>query len=394
MTTKVYQDISEFADQVATFQAAVCGERFVRHSGICGFDGFIDTFIKMEQPSTMAEFGPKVSAAAGIAASYVSEHQGDKFGGNGPLIAAALSDIYSNAIDVTYIGAMGDAEVLPIYQEALGAKMTQLYTLAEPAHSDCLEFEDGKVMLCDMRSCAEITWERLIERVGADALDAHLLASGFIGAVNWGKLPHVGTIWKKLSERLKQLGVPAKQTVFFMDLAEFEQRPMADRKELLELVGEITQQCHTLLSFNLKEAWQMTETLGGDFHGRNTPEAVAECAAFLRSHIDADRIIIHPNDGAACASAEGCVYIPGPYCKKPLISIGAGDNFGAGCLAACIEGMDDLGILIAGNCASGHFVRSGRSASFADMSALLDAWLLNSLPERLPVVDTLAAVSV
>ena len=88
------------------------------------------------------------------------------------------------------------------------------------------------------------------------------------------------------------------------------------------------------------------------------------------------------------------MYIPGPYCKKPLISIGAGDNFGAGCLAGCIEGMDDLGILIAGNCASGHFVRSGRSASFADMSALLDAWLLNSLPERLPVVDTLAAVSV
>lgn len=34
----------------------------------------------------------------------------------GPLIAAALSDIHKRDIDITYIGAMGDKEVLPIYQ--------------------------------------------------------------------------------------------------------------------------------------------------------------------------------------------------------------------------------------------------------------------------------------
>ena len=215
------------------------------------------------------------------------------------------------------------------------------------------------------------------------AVEAQLLKSRFIGAVNWGKLPHVGTIWKNLALRLKELGVPAKQVPFFMDLAEFEQRPMADRHDLLELVSEVTQQCHTLLSFNLKEAWQMAETLGGDFKGRKDPGSVAECAVYLRERIDADRIIIHPNDGAACASADGCVYVPGPFCQKPLVSVGAGDNFGAGCLAACLEGMDDTRLLLAGNCASGYFVRSGRSASFEDMCDFLNRWMDGTLPERL-----------
>jgi sugar/nucleoside kinase (ribokinase family) len=137
------------------------------------------------------------------------------------------------------------------------------------------------------------------------------------------------------------------------------------------------------LSFNLKEAWQMGEVFGGAYHGRKDADSVAELATFLKSRIAVDRVIIHPNNGAACASASGTVYVPGPYCREPLISTGAGDNFGAGCLAAALQGLDDAGIVLAGNCASGHFVRSGRSASFADMAKLLDAWVDGTLGERL-----------
>lgn len=383
MEIKVYKNIVELGDEVAQFQKAVAGRRPVQHKGICGFDGFIDTFITMKQPATMADFGPRVAAAAGIAASYEAEHKGDKFGGNGPLIASALSDIFSNEIDLTYIGAMGAEAVLPIYREALEGKIRKLHTLAEPAHSDCLEFEDGKVMLCDMRSCAEITWDRLVEKVGPDQLEAALRDCRFIGAVNWGKLPHVGEIWTNLAKQLAASGVPEKQVTFFMDLAEFEQRPMEDREKLLALLPSITGQCHTMLSFNLKEAWQMADSFDGDFHGQKAPQAVADLAVFLQEHIDVDRIIIHPNDGAACASADGCTYLPGPYCQKPLISTGAGDNFGAGCIAACIEGFDNLGILLAGVCASGHYVRSGNSPSFDEMSKLLNLWLEGNVPERI-----------
>lgn len=352
-------------------------------SGICGFDGFIDTFIRLEQPASMAEFGPKVTAAAGIAASYPARHLGDKFGGNGPLYAAGLNDIHEGKIEITYIGAMGREEILPIYREALESKTCKLYSLADPAHSDCLEFTDGKVMLCDLSACAEITLERLLEVVGEAELDEALASADFIAAVNWGKLVNVGAIWTYLAERSKALGRPAKQVHCFMDLAEFEGRAVADIEGLIARMQGITAQFQTMLSFNLKEAWQMGAFFGEDFTGRKDADSVAALAGLLRERIEVDRIIIHPNDGAACASERGVVYVPGPFCKEPLISTGAGDNFGAACLAAALHGLDDAGILLAGNLASGHFVRSGRSASFQAMLEMTEAWSSGTLSERL-----------
>lgn len=381
--SKAYHEISELGDALPGLIQQIRKDSVDNCSGIVGFDGFIDTFIRLENPSTMAELGPKIEAAAGIAASYPVQHLGDKFGGNGPLFASAMCGIHGSGIDLTYIGAMGRDAILPIYQQALGKKATQLYSLADPAHSDCLEFEDGKVMLSDLRSCAEITWERLLECVGAETLDALLRSSQFIGAVNWGKLIHVGEIWENLAERLQVLGIEAKSVPFFMDLAEFEQRPRADVEALLERLPKITAQCHTLLSFNLKEAWQMGAFFDGDFSGKKDPESVAELAGFLREKIEVDRIIIHPNNGAACASHQGTIYVPGPVCQKPLISTGAGDAFGAGCLSATLKGMDDLGLLLCGVCTSGYFVRTGEYPSFEQIAAFIERWQEGPLPERL-----------
>jgi len=372
-----------FAENILNFARQIANRGTPRMAGICGFDGFIDAFIQMQSPSTMDVFGPKVKAAAGMAASYPVHHLGNKFGGNGPLIAVALHDIFCGEVDISYIGALGKGSVLPIFHDALAGKMKNLYTLAEPAHSDCIEFKDGKIMLSDMRSCAEVCWERLLECVGEERMDALLKESRFIAAVNWGKLIHVGSIWENIAQRLEALGVAKKEVVFFMDLAEFEQRPQQDWLELVKLVGKITVQCHTLLSFNLKEAWQMAGAFQGDFHGRKTPQDVAELAVFLKKYIDVDRILIHPNDGAACASAEGCIYVPGPFCQEPLISTGAGDNFGAGCLSGVLSGMDDLGILLSGVCASGYFVRTGRSPSYQEIGCLASLWAEGKLPERL-----------
>ncbi len=379
----IYRDVRSLAPVVAELKAKTSVPAAGRLSGLCGFDGFIDTFVRLQTPPSMAEFGPKVTAAAGVAASYPVRHLGDKFGGNGPLFVAALNDICSGQIDVTYIGAMGQGEVLPIFQSALGGKTKRLYTLAAAAQTTCLEFTDGKIMLNDMAACGEVTWKALLASVGQAALDSELKAAAYISAVNWGKLPHAGEIWSNLAARLVELGVPAKKVIYFMDLADFEIRPVAEREELLARMAAITQQCQTLLSFNLKEAWQMAEVFGGTFHGRKDADSVAELAAFLRARIAVDRVIVHPNDGAACASGSGTVYVPGPHCREPLISTGAGDNFGAGCLAAALRGLGDAGIVLTGNCASGHFVRSGRAASFAAMAKLLDDWAANALAERL-----------
>ncbi len=382
-TVSVYRNLADLAPVIERFRTQLLTPQKKRWSGLCGFDGFIDTFIRLTQPSTMAEFGPKVAAAAGISTSYPMRFLGDKFGGNGPLFASALHDIHGGGIDIVYCGALGEGSILPIYEQALRAKTRSMYTLAAPAQSTCLEFDDGKIMLGDLAPCSQVTWERLLEAMGQPALDGYLRAASFIGAVNWGKLPHAGPIWSNLAARLGELNVPPKAVHFFMDLAEFESRDWAEREDLLARLRAITGQCSTMLSFNLKEAWQMGEVLGWNYHGRKQADEVVELCALLRSRIAVDRVIVHPNDGAACASNEGAVYLAGPYCRAPLISTGAGDNFGAGCLAAALRGLDDTGVLLAGNCASGHFVRSGRTPTFADMSEFLASWSMGSLGDRL-----------
>jgi len=380
----IYREIDDLKESLlGSFREKMQMPAGSKLSGLCGFDGFIDTFVRVQEPASMEAFGPRVAAAAGIAASYPARHLGDKFGGNGPLYASALNDIFGGQIGVSYIGAMGREAILPIFAEALAGKTRELYSLADPAHSDCLEFTDGKVMLCDLEPCAEITLERLLEVVGTEALDARLASAEFVAAVNWGKLVNVGGIWSYLAERSAQLGRAPKEVHCFMDLAEFEGRPEADLQDLLERIKGITAQFQTMLSFNLKEAWQMGAFLGQDFSGRKDPESVAALADWLKQGIEVDRIIIHPNDGAACASKSGVCYLPGPFCREPLISTGAGDNFGAGCLAAALCGLDDAGIVLAGNLASGHYVRSGRSATFGALQEMLAAWQKGTLGERL-----------
>lgn len=382
-TTHIYKTIDDLCILVPTFREQLLKTGGSPVKGFVGFDGFVDTFIRMREPASMAELGPKITKAAGIAASYSVNHEGDKFGGNGPLFAAAFSDLFSGKSEVSYIGAVGKDQVEPIFLEALEDKMHRIIPIAPSAHSDCLEFTDGKIMLGDFDACGEVSLERLLSVMGQDSLDGYLKSSTFISAVNWGKLPNVGEIWSYLASRSAEVGRNKKEVLFFMDLAEFEHRSEEDVQGLIARMGGITEQFTSLLSFNLKEAWQLGDRFGRAFHGKKDAESVVELACLLRDHLDVDKIIIHPNDGAACADAETCIFVPGPYCQSPLISTGAGDNFGAGCLAAKLKGLDDVSMLLAGNSASGYFVRSERTPSFSDMITFVESWAAGCLPERL-----------
>ena len=72
----IYRDAASLAGVISDFQVKTAAA-FPRLSGLCGFDGFIDTFVRLQTPATMAEFGPKVADAAGISASYPVRHLGD-----------------------------------------------------------------------------------------------------------------------------------------------------------------------------------------------------------------------------------------------------------------------------------------------------------------------------
>src|SRR6266571_5133651 len=118
-----------------------------------GLDGFVDEIIavvdkrhdhgKFEPVKTIGHLGAKISAAAGESSNYELVVKQMKLGGNGPIMANALANL---GLSITYIGNLGYPNIHPVFAD-LARKAAAVHSIGEPAHTDALEFDDGKLML-------------------------------------------------------------------------------------------------------------------------------------------------------------------------------------------------------------------------------------------------------
>ena len=97
-------------------------------------------------------------------------------------------------------------------------------------------------------------------------------------------------------------------------------------------------------------------------------------SADIRSRLGLSTVVVHPKESAACATAAGTAWVPGPYTAKPLITTGAGDHFNAGFSNAQLLGLSPESCLTVGVCTSGHYVRTGQSPTLADLTTFLQTW--------------------
>lgn len=172
-----------------------------------GLDGFVDEIIAVVDKRqshdqfnaipTIAAFGEKLGRAAGQSSNYELIVKQMKLGGNGPIMASALASIGMN---VTYIGNLGYPNIHPVFQEF--ASMARVISIGEPAHTDALEFDDGKLMLGKLMPLNEVNWDNLLSRVGREELSKIIAQSSLIGMVNWTMLPHMSRIWAKLLDNV------------------------------------------------------------------------------------------------------------------------------------------------------------------------------------------------
>src|ERR1019366_1885068 len=142
-----------------------------------GLDGFVDEIIsvvdkresadKFTRVPTLAAMGERISAAAGQSTNIELVVERVKLGGNGPIMANALAAF---TVQVTYLGNLGYPALHPIFQEL--ASRATVYSIADPARTDALEFDDGKIMLGKHASLRDVTWANLLARVGRDKLTA------------------------------------------------------------------------------------------------------------------------------------------------------------------------------------------------------------------------------
>ena len=343
---------------------------------LAGFDGFIDTICHAvdkrhdaetyDRITTLREFGERIAAAAGQSANIEIVPTRVKLGGNGPIMANALSAL---GVPVTYCGMTGYPNVHPVFEEF--GQTARLLPICEPALTDAYEFDDGKLIVGKHATVAQVLYQNLMERVGEAAWFEAWEAAQFVAMVNWTMLPYMTPLWRKMLE----FPAPrARKTVFF-DLADPEKRAREDILEALETIAKFQANHDVILGLNEAEAIQVGETLDVSTPvGEVTDhQSAPELAAAIRARLEIGAVVVHPTRFAAAANAQSAVAVDGPFVAKPKISTGAGDHFNAGfCLGQLIGASLEQSLQI-GVGTSGFYVRNAASPTRAELAGFLES---------------------
>ncbi len=132
-------------------QKLLAGETAAKKmSAFVGLDGFVDEILHVvdkrdgadsfQRLNTISKLGERISAAAGQSTNIEIVNRVTKLGGNGPIMANAL---VSFGLKVTYLGNLGWPNLHPVFVDF--SKVAEVYSIAEPGHTDALEFEADQI---------------------------------------------------------------------------------------------------------------------------------------------------------------------------------------------------------------------------------------------------------
>jgi sugar/nucleoside kinase (ribokinase family) len=348
-------------------------------NAVVGFDGFVDSIIRVVdqrhsmQPedfrpvSTITGFADRCAAAAGKSTNIELHVVEQRFGGNGPLLAAAMGSLGAS---VTYIGAVGTVDdpvmLSPTYQP-MADRCKQVYPIAPAAQTDALEFEDGKLMLGKTASVQAVSWQLIKDVIGLDTVRQIYEDATTIGIVNWVMLQGVEGIWRGLIDDVLPGLSKDKKRGMFIDLCDPAKRTDEDVRRAAGYLTELSGFVPVTLGLNQAEAERMGRVLGVDIYegpgNQSLGSAMEHAASTIRAKLGLACCVVHPREGAAAADATSTAWFEGPFTIKPRISTGAGDHFNGGFAMAQNLGLDLASCLAVGCAVSGAYVRDAKSPS-------------------------------
>ena len=346
---------------------------------LLGIDGFVDNLVHVvdtrensheyNRVNTIEGFGHRILAASGLSTNIELVAYQTKLGGNGPNMAAALQ---SYGAKLSYFGAIGlPGNVHPVFREMAG-KCAAVYPIAQPGQTDALEFADGKIMLGKLSTLTDITWGSLKAAFGgAQGLADAISNADVVGIENWTMVPHMSDIWESMITEAFPLMQPAKQRPYlFFDLCDPQKRPPADIAHALSLISRFEQKFRVILGLNHKELYEIAAALGVNTIEKDDKELSRQVYKKLGIHT----LAVHPVREAFAWCQGHYFHVTGPYCEKPVLTTGAGDNFNAGFSLGMALGLSAHQSLVLGVATSGFYVRNGESPSLPAVRAFLADW--------------------
>jgi len=225
-----------------------------------------------------------------------------------------------------------------------------------------------------MNDIALVDYDAIIAKMGEGAFLDAINRADLIGLVNWTMISYMTEILESILEKvLPNLGPKETGRTFFFDLADPAKRSISDLKEVLYVIRRYQNHGQTILGLNFSEARQVAKAL--DISPvENTADGLKSAAHRIRTALEIGLVVIHPREGAACATREDTWYTDGPFCEKPKISTGAGDHFNAGFASAITLGLTPPVALTVAVATSGYYVRTAKSPSIREIGNFIESW--------------------
>ncbi|SCA63255.1 hypothetical protein SCG7109_AK_00280 [Chlamydiales bacterium SCGC AG-110-M15] len=339
-----------------------------------GFDGFTDEIISVVDKRmgtdvatlipTINSLSSRLAAAAGHSCNLELLINQKKLGGNAPILANALLEAGHH---ITFSGTIGHPEAIEELFLDISSRCDRVIPLGPSAHSDALEFEDGKVILGKLEALMDIDYEHLITCISEEELTQALDKCALFASVNWTMLPHMTSIWHSLCQHIfPRLKVRSKKPFFFVDFADPAKRTDNDLDEAIKALQDIESFFDVVLGLNIAEAQRFC-----DVCGISSSDSTLALSQTLHSHLSLSQVLIHDRADAAVSSKDGTTEVLAELCLKPKLSTGAGDNFNAGYCTGLLFDFSCEDALLLAMATGGYYIREGKSPSMEDLSKYL-----------------------
>ncbi len=348
----------------------------VSYNVLSGFDGFTDEVIHVvdvrqsaseyTRIETIAEYAARIAKASGVSANIEYVPIRIKSGGNGVIYANALAQTKNS---VLYIGALGE----PLEQVFLPLKEAcrETISIAPSAHTDAVEFLDGKLIISKLQSLSEVTYDRVIECVGREKMIDETSAADILAFANWTMIPAMSDIWKRFIEEI--LPAAKRGGYAFFDLADPRKRRSEHVLEALHLIRRFQDFRRVVLGLNLAEARQVATLL--ELKGTEPMHLAGDICAALGIH----GVVVHSAKESYAILNGLFAKVEAPYCSNPVLTTGAGDNFNAGFSNGLMRGLPAAECLMLGTATAGHYIRTGQSPTCNELQRFLCDWGRESL---------------
>jgi len=358
-------------------------ERFPENVGdakvVFGFDGYIDRVRQIvderqgqesyHRLQRLDELGRQISAAAEEERSILMEwvRSDTRTGGHVCQISRALGQV---GYDPIMMGMFGTPPRNPFLEEFSSYEME---SIGEPAHTDAIEFDDGKFMLTESGGMRSLDWETLREAIGFDQLASYLEGAVVLGMGYWAEISDMVSIFEGLAtELVPTLDSPPEHVL--IDPADIGKRPRGEIKRGGDALARLNETVPVTMSANRYETIAIADSL----EATDTERSQSEAAALVRDRLGISRFVTHGSTKSALASDSGVVAVDVPQTDDPVLTTGAGDHFNAGVIIGLIHGLEPDETVALGNTIAGCFVRQGSSPSYEQVRTFLNAYSLQN----------------